>query len=70
MTNEEIVDRLSGTSDYQIDGIDWEDIAEVMLAANYQTCPECGVWCELCELVDEDSNICTCFGCGNEKVDS
>lgn len=63
MKPEDVVARLAGTADYLIDGLDIEDLEEIMAEAGYERCPECECWTEISELVDDESEPCPCGGC-------
>lgn len=61
--NSYIVNRLSGTSDYLIDGVSISEVEEVMADAGFERCPDCEVWVETSDLVDEDDEPCVCSSC-------
>jgi hypothetical protein len=58
-----IVKRLSGTSNYLIDGVSISEVEEVMAEAGYERCPDCETWVEINDLVDEDDEPCVCSSC-------
>jgi hypothetical protein len=66
---EEIVSKLAGTSGLSDSSvcdeysISLEDLEELMLDARYERCSECDWWCEISELVDDDSEPCPCESC-------
>lgn len=64
-----IIKRLAGTAgdaegilcdEYKIT---IEDIEEIMVDAGYERCSECEWWCEVGELVDENSDVQPCESC-------
>lgn len=65
----EIVRKLDGTcgeaDEFVIEefGITQEQIEEIMAEENYEKCPECQMWVEAYELVDDDSEECPCDNC-------
>ncbi len=58
-----IVERLQGTSNNNIEGLSIEEIEEIMLDAGYERCPECDVWVECGELIDDNDEQCSCESC-------
>lgn len=63
MTKEQIASRLAGTSDYLIDGVSISEVEEVMAEAGYERCPDCEIWVEINDLVDEEDEPCACSSC-------
>ena len=47
------------------EGVDEDEIDEILRDENLELCWECGWWCEASELCNEDQETVSCLLCGN-----